>query len=125
VVDNLTDYLAHGTRQQAEEIARALNAQQWTIRVARIQALVAGGVAATQIIQFIVREPDIALDKLRELLRAMEDPYARLADLGHRPVLVPDDDVHYALVERLKGVTVSTSKKVGTQLKVNLFRTER
>lgn len=125
VVDNLTDYLAHGTRQQAEEIARALNAQQWMIRVARIQALVAGGVAATQIIQFIVREPDIALDKLRELLREMEDPYARLADLGHRPVLVPDDDVHYALVERLKGVTVSTSKKVGTQLRVNLFRTER
>jgi hypothetical protein len=125
VVGDLTDYLAHGTRQQAEEIARALNAQGWQIRVQRIQALVARGVAPTEIIQFIVREPDIALDELRELLRAMEDPYARLADLGHRPVLVPDDHVHHALVERLKGVTVSTSKKAGTQLRINLFRTER
>jgi hypothetical protein len=125
VVDNLTDYLAQGTRQQAEEIARALNARGWTIRVARIQALLARGVAATEIIQLIVREPDIPLDKLRELLREMEDPYARLADLGHRPVFVPDDHVHRALLKRLEGVTVSSSKKAGTELKVNLFRTER
>lgn len=95
------------------------------IRVQRIQALVARGVAPLQIIEFIVREPDIALAQLRELLREMEDPYGRLADLGHRPVLLPDDDVHHALIERLKGVTVSASKNAGAQLRVSLLRTER
>ncbi|WP_091470896.1 YobI family P-loop NTPase [Paenarthrobacter nitroguajacolicus] len=125
VVGNLAEYLAQGTRQQAEDIARALNARQWKIRLPRIQALMDRGVAAPLMIQLILRTPDLTIDKMRELLREMGDPYARLADLGHRPALVPDDDVHNALLERLEGVTVSSSKKAGTQLRVNMFRTER
>ena len=61
----------------------------------------------------------------RELLREMGDPYARLADPGRRPALVPDDQVHRALLARLEGVTVSTYKKAGTDLRVNLLRIER
>lgn len=125
VVGSLANYLAQGTRQQAEDSARALNARGWKIRVSRIQMLVARGVSATQIIQLIVRQPDMPLDKLRDLLREMGDPYARLADPGRRTAFVPDDHVHRALLERLESVTVSSSKKAGTQLRVNLFRTER
>ncbi|NIJ03420.1 hypothetical protein FHR86_003779 [Paenarthrobacter ilicis] len=83
------------------------------------------GVAAPLRIQLILRTPDLTINKVRELLREMGDADARLADLDYRPALVPADDVHNALLERLEGVTVSSSKKAGTQLKVNVFRTER
>lgn len=125
VVGSLSNYLALGTRQQAEESARALNARGWKIGVSRIRALMDQGVSGGQIVQLIVREPDLTLHELRDLLREMEDPYARLADPGHRPAFVPDDQVHGELLQRLGGVTVSTYKKAGTQLKVNLLRTER
>ncbi|SDW85630.1 AAA ATPase domain-containing protein [Arthrobacter sp. cf158] len=125
VASSLADYLEGATSLQAEQCARALNEGHWTIGASRIEALLKRGVSVSQVLQLIVRESDLSLDKLRYLLRQMGDPYARLADPGRRPVHVPDDEDHNALLGRLEGVTVSTYKKTGTQLKVNLFRLER
>lgn len=125
VVSSLGNYLVEGTRREAEEIARALNTRSWKIAVPRIQALLEHGVSTAQVVQFLVRDPGIPLDSLRASLRDMGDPYTRLADPGHRPVYLPDDQVHRVLLERLEGVTVSTYKKARSQLKVNLLRIER
>lgn len=125
VVSDITSYLAQGTEQQAEECARALNAHGWTIGVGRIQALIAHGVSSAQIIELILRERDMPVHELRKLLREIGEPYARLADLGRRPVTLPDNQMHHDLLHRLDGVTVSTYRKMGQKLRVYLLRTEK
>lgn len=125
VITNLTEYLSTASQASAEEIASTLNGRGWKIGAERIRVLMTHGVAATQIVQLIIHQSDMPTDTLRGLLRGMEGPYERLADPGHRPVLLPNDQIHRALIRRLEGVTVSSVREVGTELRVNLLRVER
>jgi hypothetical protein len=127
-VDNLEAFLSVASQAQAESLALVLNQTNWKIRSNRIRALIDKQVSAHETISLIAREDRLEVEGLRELLRLVGGNYARLADVGTRPVHVPDDAAHRTVVDRLKGVTVSTygtSKLNSGQLRVNLYRTER
>lgn len=125
VVQRLTEYLSSGTKAEAEEIASALNKNGWRVASVRIEALIGQGVSAAQIIPLLARSSSISPDEMRALLRMMGQPYSSLADPSHRPVYVPNDRAHHELVDRLRGITVSSDKEDGAQIRVNLVRKER
>lgn len=125
VVQRLTEYLSSGTKAEAEEIASALNKNGWRVASVRIEALIGQGVSAAQIIPLLARSSSISSEDMRALLRTMGQPYSSLADPSHRPVYVPNDRAHHELIDRLRGVTVSSVKEDGAQIRVNLVRKER
>ncbi|MCZ2260988.1 hypothetical protein [Isoptericola sp. QY 916] len=108
VVESIEALLVGASRAEANAVARALNEFGWSIRAARIRALIDKGVRTDEIVQLIAREVDIEVDTLRGLLRQMGDSYARIADIGKGSVQLPDDPNHSFVIGKLMGITVSS-----------------
>ncbi len=127
-VDNLEGLLSLATRVDAQDIARALNANGWSVQAAHIDALIEREASPLDVTALIASNDGLDLDTRRDLLRRMGGDYARLADVGERPVFLPNDPNLRKILESLKGATVSsydTDKRRPDRIRVNLHKAER
>ncbi|MBD3941197.1 hypothetical protein IF188_05725 [Microbacterium sp. NEAU-LLC] len=78
---------------------------------AAIDQLRIGGVTDPIIIALLANSTSISLDELRAELRALNDPYPSIADRGTTRPLVPDDDAHRRVLDRLKAGAIVTNHR--------------
>lgn len=130
VVNGLAAYLVGATNRQVEAAAKALNERGWEVRYARIEALRAAGASNGELVKLIAREGnELATDDLKALLRAMKEPYSKVADRGRGRPHFPDDQAHRDVLDRLVGDTIrkaesSVFKGMGRRLVAHSIHTK-
>ena len=76
---------------------------------ATIEQLQAAGASVTDVVAFVANSTSSTIDEVRAALRALGDPYSLVADRGSSRPLVPDDDVHRRVLQRLQEAEIVSS----------------
>lgn len=112
VVSNLPIYLSDAPASTGRRVAEALVAHRWRLSAALIDAARASGAGAADVVRLLGQAAErVTTAELRSTLRGLPAPYRLIADPGgYRPV-VPDDEQHRAVLDRLVAARVVKSHK--------------
>jgi hypothetical protein len=130
VVARLGDYLTGANPGEAQAVAGALDKGGWRLGFEGLEALRATGVDNGELIRLIATSGEnLDIEHLKTLLRAMGEPYSKVAARGGSRPRFDDDEAHGRVLDRLVGDTISRvrtgiSKGNGRQLVVSLLQSK-
>lgn len=76
---------------------------------ATIEQLQTAGASVRDVVALLANSTSSTIDEVRAALRALGDPYSLVADRGASRPLVPDDDVHRRVLQRLQEAEIVSS----------------
>ncbi|WP_146082652.1 hypothetical protein [Rathayibacter sp. AY2B3] len=112
VLSKLADFVPGASPTSVRALASSAAASGTDIPFATIDQVRAAGALDESIVALLSVSNTVTLTELRAELRALRDPYPSIADWGTTRPLVPDDEAHRKVLNRLKEADIVSDHKL-------------